>query len=111
VELIRAVIPEEMPLLLRISASDNLEKEDLPSWKIEDTIRLAPLLQERGVDLLDISSGGGHPKAFYGWGPDHQTNLAAAVKKSLGSEAKMKISAVGNINDAETAESVVAEGK
>lgn len=110
-EAVRAVLPESMPLLLRISASDNLEKSDEPSWKLEDTIKLAPLLQARGVDLLDISSGGNSANAFYGWGPGHQTDLAAAVKKSLGEGASMRVSAVGNINDGKLAESIVAGGK
>jgi len=31
---------------------------DEPSWKIEDTVRIAPILAEHGVDLLDVSGGG-----------------------------------------------------
>ena len=50
-----------MPLFLRISATDWLEeapKDKIPeSWTGKDTVKLAPLLAERGVDLLDVSSG------------------------------------------------------
>ena len=69
VELTRSLIPADMPLFLRISATDWLEHEDMESWRIEDTVRLAPLLAERGVDLLDVSSGGVHSKQHIHAGP------------------------------------------
>lgn len=57
-------MPESMPLFLRITATDWLEHEPSvkDSWKVEDTVRLAGMLQEKGVDLLDVSSGGNHAK-------------------------------------------------
>lgn len=63
VELTRQAIPDSMPLFLRITATDWLENEPgLDSWKSEDTVRLAEILADKGVDLLDVSSGGNHPK-------------------------------------------------
>jgi len=63
VELTRKEIPDSMPLFLRITATDWLEQEPgLESWKGEDTVRLAEILADKGVDLLDVSSGGNHPK-------------------------------------------------
>ena len=54
VDLTRNLIPEDMPLFLRISATDWLEEEEgLESWKLEDTVRLAEMLAEKGVDLLE----------------------------------------------------------
>lgn len=50
-----------MPLFLRLSATDWLDYDGSPikeSWTIADSVRLAPLLAEHGVDLLDVSSGG-----------------------------------------------------
>lgn len=62
-----------MPLLLRISATDWLENEEgLDSWKIEDTVRLAEILADKGIDLLDVSSGGLHPKQKIKGGPGYQ---------------------------------------
>lgn len=60
----RKIIPKDMPLFLRISATDWLEEQsDIPeSWTVEDTVKLAPLLADAGVDLLDVSTGGNHPK-------------------------------------------------
>ena len=62
-----------MPLFLRISATDWLEQEkDMESWKVEDTVRLAEILADRGVDLLDVSSGGNHPLQHPHTGPAYQ---------------------------------------
>lgn len=73
VELTRQNVPEDMPIFLRISATDWLEyEEELDSWKIEDTVRLAEILATKGVDLLDVSSGGIHPKQKVKSGPGYQ---------------------------------------
>ena len=70
VELTRAHIPSSMPLFLRISATDWLEEEkDMESWKVEDTVKLTEILADMGVDLLDVSSGGLHPKQRVKAGP------------------------------------------
>ena len=70
VDLTRKAIPEDMPLFLRISATDWLEaQEGMESWRVEDTVKLAEILAERGVDLLDVSSGGLHPKQKIESGP------------------------------------------
>ncbi|KAH6918103.1 NADPH dehydrogenase [Coprinopsis sp. MPI-PUGE-AT-0042] len=86
VDTVRSIIPQSMPLFVRISATDWLE-ESLPnegSWKSEDTCRLAPVLFEHGVDLLDISSGGNHPKQKIKGGPAYQSPFAKDVMKALG---------------------------
>lgn len=62
-----------MPLFLRISATDWLEHEQgLDSWKVEDTVRLTKILADKGVDLLDVSSGGLHPNQKIKTGPGYQ---------------------------------------
>jgi len=70
VEQTRNMIPNSMPLFLRISATDWLEdapKDQIPeSWTAADTVRLAPQLAEKGVDLLDVSSGFQAYEADYG---------------------------------------------
>ncbi|KAM3419712.1 putative NADPH dehydrogenase C23G7.10c [Cercospora zeina] len=66
---VRAVMPDTMPLVLRISATDWMEEtalgQELGSWDERSTIRLAMMLPELGVDLLDVSSGGNHREARY----------------------------------------------
>ena len=41
----------------------------MESWKVEDTVRLAEIIAEKGVDLIDVSSGGLHPKQHIDSGP------------------------------------------
>lgn len=82
-ELTRQNVPEEMPVFLRISATDWLENEKgMDSWKVEDTVRLAEILATKGVDLLDVSSGGLHPKQQVKTGPGYQavSQLSAYVE-------------------------------
>lgn len=74
-----------MPLLVRVSATDWFEffEQDLPaeateSWTVDQTVKLASLLADSGVDLLDVSSGGIHPlaaKAIKG-GPGYQAKFS-----------------------------------
>lgn len=73
VEITRKNMPESMPLFLRISGTDYLEAQaDMESWRVEDTVKLAPTLAELGVDLLDVSGGGNHPKQHPHVGPAYQ---------------------------------------
>ena len=53
-ERLRGVMPEELPLFVRISATDWVEG----GWDIEQSVVLAKRLKELGVDLIDVSSGG-----------------------------------------------------
>lgn len=100
VELVRSTMPKDMPLFLRISATDWLEEnKDFPeSWTGDDTVKLAPLLAERGVDLLDVSSGGNHPAQHPHTKPAYQAPFAIKVKQAVGD--KMAVGSVGSIETA-----------
>ena len=92
VDLTRQAVPKDMPLFLRISATDWLEEQkDMESWKVEDTVRLAEILADRGIDLLDVSSGGNHPLQHPHTGPGYQS--VSALLASLGSCAGIETSA------------------
>ncbi len=80
VEAVRAVWPEELPLLVRVSATDWVEG----GWDIADTVAFAEQLQKRGVDLLDCSSGGAIPGVKIPVGPGYQVPFAAQVRLSTG---------------------------
>jgi 2,4-dienoyl-CoA reductase-like NADH-dependent reductase (Old Yellow Enzyme family) len=112
VELCRSVMPNDMPLFLRLSATDWLEqapKDEIPeSWTEEDTIKLAPLLAKAGVDVLDTSTGGNHPLQHPHVGPAYQAPFGISVKKAVGNT--MKVGAVGMIDNATLANKLLDDG-
>ncbi|KAK2006378.1 NADH:flavin oxidoreductase/NADH oxidase [Colletotrichum eremochloae] len=105
---VRDVMPSGMPLFLRISATEWMEYAGNPSWTIEDSIRLAKLLPEAGVDLLDVSSGGNNPAAKMEIEPYYQVSLAGRIRAALEAEGKkLLIGAVGMISSGEMARGIV----
>ncbi|KAI0365791.1 FMN-linked oxidoreductase [Pilatotrama ljubarskyi] len=112
VNAIRAVIPEDMPLFLRPSATDWLEKvaPDEPSWRLEDTIRLSGLVAEHGVDLIDVSSGGADPRQKIEFvAPAYQAHFTEAIKKAVGD--RVLVGAVGGIKTGKLAQEVLDKGQ
>jgi 2,4-dienoyl-CoA reductase-like NADH-dependent reductase (Old Yellow Enzyme family) len=99
---VRAVWPRELPLFVRISASDWAEG----GWTLADSIVLSKELKELGVDLVDCSSGGAIPHAKIELGPGYQVPFARAVR----AEAEIATGAVGLITSAQQAEQIVLEG-
>jgi 2,4-dienoyl-CoA reductase-like NADH-dependent reductase (Old Yellow Enzyme family) len=98
---VRAAVPEDTPLLVRVSATDWVEG----GWDDDQTVRLAGLLREAGVDLVDTSTGGNAP-ADIPLGPGYQVRFARRVRQ----EAGIPSGAVGLITEAKQAEEVVADG-
>lgn len=100
---IKSVWPGNYPLFVRISASEWSEK----GWKIEDSVKLAALLKNRGIDLVDCSSGGNVYKAKIEIGPMYQVLFAERIKK----EAGIMTGAVGLITTAQQCEEIIQSGK
>jgi len=75
---VQTVWPEELPLFVRLSATDWAEG----GWDLDETVMLSNILRERGVDLIDCSSGGNilHQKIQIGSG--YQVPFAEAVRKT-----------------------------
>lgn len=112
-DLVRAAIPRDVPLFLRLSATDwfdDMVDEFPESWTRVDSMRLAPILAEHGVDFLDVSSGGVHPKQSTSIksGPGYQVPFAQEIKKAVGD--KLIVSAVGGISNATLAQEVLDSG-
>lgn len=80
VENIRSVWQEDYPLFVRISATDWVEG----GWTIEDSVKLAAILKEKQVDLIDCSSGGVSHAQKIPVAPLYQTPFAARIKKETG---------------------------
>lgn len=103
VESVRAVWPQDLPLLVRISATDWAAN----GWNPDESVRLATLLKEEGVDLIDCSSGGLVPYQKIELGPLYQTPFAEKVRR----EAGIATGAVGLITTPAEAESIIAGGR
>lgn len=100
VDAVRAAWPPAKPLLVRISASE----WTAGGWSLEETVRLAGVLAEHGVDLIDVSSGG-NVLAKIPSEPGYQVPLAAAVR-----QAGLPVSAVGRITEPAQAQAILDEG-
>ncbi|WP_038055134.1 NADH:flavin oxidoreductase/NADH oxidase [Thermus amyloliquefaciens] len=99
---VRQVVPPELPLLVRVSATDWGEG----GWGLTDTLAFAERLKALGVDLLDCSSGGVVPRVRIPLAPGFQVPFADAVRKKVG----LRTGAVGLITTPEQAETILQAG-
>ncbi|WP_460975181.1 NADPH dehydrogenase NamA [Spirosoma knui] len=103
VKRVRNVWPTEFPLFVRISATDWTEG----GWTADDSVALATVLKDRGVDVIDCSTGGNVPKANIPSTPGYQVEFAERIKRETG----MATAAVGLITSVEQAEAILASGQ
>ncbi|MEU4895866.1 NADH:flavin oxidoreductase/NADH oxidase [Streptomyces sp. NPDC044780] len=104
VDAVREVWPEELPLFFRVSATDWLQEG---GWTPDETVALARVLTEHGVDLMDVSTGGNAAGVTIPVGPGYQVPFAARVRR----ETEMPVAAVGEITEPEQAEKILAAGE
>jgi NADPH2 dehydrogenase len=100
---VRAVFPESKPVGVKVSATDWVEG----GWDLAQTIEFARELKKRGVDWIDVSSGGVSPLQKIPLSPGYQVPFAQAMKEATG----LTTMAVGLITEAKQAEEIVASGK
>jgi 2,4-dienoyl-CoA reductase-like NADH-dependent reductase (Old Yellow Enzyme family) len=98
-EAIRSVWPDELPVYVRISATDWVEG----GWTVEESVALTRVLQTKGVDLIDCSSGGNSPLQKIPVAPLYQVPFAEQIKKETG----ILTGAVGLITADEEAEGIL----
>ena len=99
---VRTEWPETLPLFLRISASDWCDG----GWTVEDSVRLAGVVREKGIDLVDCSSGGVVADVKIPAKPNYQVPFAEEVRK-----AGIPTGAVGIITTPEQAEMILQNGQ
>lgn len=99
---VRQAWPDDLPVFVRISASDWVEN----GWDIEQSVHFCAALKDLGIDLIDCSSGGLVADAVIPVGPGFQVPFATAIRERTG----MATAAVGLITDAHQAEQIVATG-
>ncbi|MDQ0246318.1 2,4-dienoyl-CoA reductase-like NADH-dependent reductase (Old Yellow Enzyme family) [Bacillus fengqiuensis] len=106
VEIIRAarrVMPESMPLIMRISAIEYAEG----GYDLDYSTEVARRYKEAGVDIFHVSSGGESTKGPKTAGPGYQVDLAQAIKNAL----QVPVIAVGRMEDPQLSNQVIREGE
>jgi len=99
---VRAAWPEDLPLLVRISATDWVEG----GWDLNQSLELCRYLKELGVDLIDCSTGGLVHDAVIPAAPGFQTPFAARIRDTV----DIATGAVGLITEPVQAEQILATG-
>ena len=100
---VRSAWPKELPLFLRISATDWIDG----GWDIDESVKLAAQLKPIGVDLIDCSSGGNVPHAKIPVGPGYQVAFAERIRR----KAEIMTGAVGMITSPVQAEHIIRTGQ
>jgi len=106
VRAVREVWPANLPLFVRVSATDWAEGEQR-GWNVDDTVALARLLKVDGADLIDTSSGGTLARPNIPLSPGYQVPFAERIRH----EAGMPTGAVGLITEAGQADEIIRSGK
>jgi 2,4-dienoyl-CoA reductase-like NADH-dependent reductase (Old Yellow Enzyme family) len=100
---VRAAFPQSRPVGVKVSATDWVEG----GWDVEQTIELVKELKQRGLDWVDVSSGGVSPLQKIPLSPGYQVPFAEKIRQATG----VTTMAVGLITEAKQAEDIVASGK
>jgi len=99
---LRAIVPDHLPLFVRISATDWVEG----GWDLEQSVMLAERLKALGVDLVDCSSAGASPKQSIQIGKGYQVPFAARIRADAG----IMTGAIGMITEPHHANDIIATG-
>lgn len=99
VDAVQSEWPSDLPLFVRISATDWAEG----GWNIEESVKLSAILKDKGVDLIDVSSGGNVSHQSIPVAPNYQVPFAEQIRL----ESVVKTGAVGLITDARQAEEIL----
>jgi len=100
---LRATWPAELPLWVRLSATDWAEC----GWDLAQSIALARELKRIGADLIDVSSGGLTAAQKISVGPGYQVPFAETIRR----EAGIATGALGMITEPAQAETILASGQ
>lgn len=103
VDAVRDVWPDDKPLFVRLSATDWVAG----GLVADEVAEVAARLAERGVDLVDVSSGGLSPHQQVETAPGYQVSFATRVREVSG----LPVAAVGLITEPRQAEKIVADGE
>ncbi|HTU24979.1 MAG TPA: NADH:flavin oxidoreductase/NADH oxidase [Pirellulales bacterium] len=99
---VRKLVPSHLPVFVRISATDWAEG----GWDVDQSVVLARLLKEIGIDLIDISSGALVPRVRIPVGRGYQVPFARRIR----CEAGVMTAAVGMITEPKHANEIIISG-
>ncbi len=102
-EAVKNAMPASMPVGVRVSATDWYDQG--PSWDVAQTIQFAQALKQRGVDWIDVSSGGVTPLQNITVGPGYQVDFAQKIKQATG----LPTMAVGLITEPAQAQRIIEQ--
>ncbi len=102
IEAVKKEWPNNLPLFVRISATDWADG----GWTPDEAVQLSSILKQMGVDLIDCSSGGLIPGVKIPLAPGYQTVFAERIRR----EAEILTSAVGLITEPQQAEDILVKG-
>ena len=102
-EAVRAVWPAGKPLGVRISATDWVEG----GTTVDDSVAIARMLRRHGADFIDVSAGQVTPEQKPVYGRMFQVPFAERIRLETG----LATLAVGNIYEADHANSIIAAGR
>ncbi|HEX8637778.1 MAG TPA: NADH:flavin oxidoreductase/NADH oxidase [Pyrinomonadaceae bacterium] len=100
---VRAAVPENLPVFVRISATD----WTAGGWDLEQSIKFCKELKNIGIDLIDVSTGGNVPDATIPVAPGYQVPFAAEIRKKV----SIATAAVGMITEPKQAEEILQKGE
>jgi 2,4-dienoyl-CoA reductase-like NADH-dependent reductase (Old Yellow Enzyme family) len=99
---VRAAVPENLPVFVRISATDWTDG----GWDLAQSIEFCKALKNTGIDLIDVSTGGNVPQAKIPVAPGYQVEFAAEIRRAVG----IATGAVGLIAEAAQSEEILQAG-
>jgi len=103
IDSVKEVWPVENPLFVRISATEWTDG----GWRGDDSVALSKILKEKGVDLVDCSSGGNVATAKIPLKPGYQVEFAEQIRNQTG----ILTGAVGLITTPEQANDIIQTGQ
>ena len=103
IESVQTVWRSNLPLFVRISATE----WTAGAWDENDSVKLSAILKEKGVDVIDCSTGGNIPGVRIALTPGYQVSFAEKIKRETG----ILTGAVGLITTAQQAEDILQQGR
>jgi len=105
IDAVKGVLPEAMPLLMRVSATEYDER----GYGVDEMVEMVKVFKQHGVDMIDVSSGGTIPHLPAGIAPypGYQAEMSAQIRRA----ADVPTIAVGMLDHPQLAEEVVRNGR